>query len=88
MLCVAVLSAVAPCKHPNRLSTVDLLEQTSLDQLLLIMQTLFTFDTKTTYLNEEVKCTEPSPSVSVPNLMFLENSQNFFDAKKFASSFK
>jgi hypothetical protein len=38
-----------------------------LDQLLLIQQTLFTFY-KTSYLNEEVNRTEPSPSVSVPCL--------------------
>jgi hypothetical protein len=31
----------------------------------LIQQTSFTF-LKTTYLNEEVNCTGPSPSVSVP----------------------
>jgi len=38
--------------------TVDLLPLTSLDQLLLIM--------KTSLLNEEANCNEPSPSVSVP----------------------
>ncbi len=36
-----------------------------LDQLLLIFPTLFSFN-KTNYLNEEVNCTEPSPSVSPP----------------------
>jgi len=35
---------------------------TSLDQLLLIEQTLFTFY-RISYLNEEVNCTEHSPSV-------------------------
>jgi hypothetical protein len=48
----------------GRLSTVDLLALTSLDQLLLTQQILFFY--KTSYLNEEVNCTEPSPSVSVP----------------------
>jgi len=47
------------------LSTDDLLVLSSLDQLLLILSTLFTF-CKTVYLNEEVKGTEPSPSASVP----------------------
>jgi hypothetical protein len=31
----------------------------------LILKIIFTFY-KTSYLNEEVNCTEPSPSVSVP----------------------
>jgi hypothetical protein len=39
---------------------------TSLDQLFLIMQTLFTFYKMSCYLNEEVNRTEPSPSVSAP----------------------
>jgi hypothetical protein len=34
--------------------------------MLLIMQTLFTFYCKTSYLNEEVNCTVPSSSISVP----------------------
>jgi hypothetical protein len=38
---------------------------TSLGQLLSVMQTLFPFN-KPTYLNEEVNCTEPSPSDIVP----------------------
>jgi hypothetical protein len=44
----------------GRLSTVDLLVLTSLDQLLLILQTFFLFY-KTSYLIEEVNHTEPSP---------------------------
>jgi hypothetical protein len=44
----------------GRLSTVDLLVLTSLDQFFDL---LFY---KTSYLNEEVNCTEPSLSVSVP----------------------
>ncbi len=47
-------------------STVDLLLLTSLDHPLLIIQTLFTFFYKTSYLNEKVNCTEPSPTVKVP----------------------
>jgi hypothetical protein len=50
----------------GRLSTVDLLVLTSLDQLLLIVQTHYLHFYKTSYPNEEVNCTEPSPSVSVP----------------------
>jgi hypothetical protein len=42
----------------GRLSTVDLLVLTSLDQLLLIMQTLLSFN-KTSFLNEELHCTVP-----------------------------
>jgi hypothetical protein len=49
----------------GRLSTVDSLVITSLDQLLVILNTLFTFY-KTRYLNEEVSSTEPSPLVDVP----------------------
>ncbi len=52
----------------GRLSTADLLVLTSLDPLLSILKTLFTFFYKTCYLNEEVNCTEPLPSVSVPCL--------------------
>ncbi len=51
---------------PGPLSTTDLLLLTSLDQPLVILQTLFTFFYKTRYLNEEVNCTEPSPLVSIP----------------------
>ena len=42
------------------------------DQLLLILKICFSCVTKTSYLNEEVKCTEPSLSVSVScwNLSF------------------
>ncbi len=45
-------------------STIYLLVQTSLDQLLFILKILFIFLKK--YLNEEVNCTNPSPSVSIP----------------------
>ncbi len=50
----------------GRLSTVDLLVLTSLDQLLFAVMIFFYLCYKTSYLNEEVNCTEPSPSVSVP----------------------
>ncbi len=46
----------------GRLSTVDLLVLTCLDQLLFILKILFN---KTSYLYEEVNRTEPSPSVSI-----------------------
>jgi hypothetical protein len=49
----------------GRLSTVDLLVISGSDQLLLLMQALFTFN-KTNCLNQEVNRTEPSPSFSVP----------------------
>ncbi len=51
----------------GRLSTIDLLVLTDLDKLPLILQTLFVFFTKR-YLYEEVNCTAPTPSVSVPCL--------------------
>jgi hypothetical protein len=46
--------------------TVNLLVLASLDQLVFILKFLITFFYKTSYLNEEVNCTEPSPSVRVP----------------------
>jgi hypothetical protein len=49
----------------GKLSTDDLLQLISLDQLLFIMKLNFSCY-KTTYLNEEVNCTESSPSVSIP----------------------
>ena len=48
----------------NELSTVDLFVLASLDQLLLDWNYYLPLH-KTTYLNEEVNCTEPSPSVSI-----------------------
>jgi hypothetical protein len=50
----------------GRLNTIDLLLLTSLDQLIFMLKILFQFFYKTSYLNEEVNCTEPSPSVSIP----------------------
>jgi hypothetical protein len=41
----------------------DLLELANSDQLLLMLNNVFLFIYKTSYLNEEVNCTEPSPSV-------------------------
>jgi hypothetical protein len=49
----------------GRLSTVELLVLTSLEQLLLTLRTVFTFY-KTSYLNEKVKGTGSSPTVSTP----------------------
>jgi hypothetical protein len=48
----------------GRLSTVDPLLLTSSDQLLFSLKIVFTFFAKS-YFNEEVNCTESSPSVSV-----------------------
>ncbi len=48
----------------GRLSTVNLLIVTNLDQHFLII--IFFLFYKISYLNEEVNCTEPSPSVRVP----------------------
>jgi hypothetical protein len=47
----------------GRLCTVELLVLTISDLLLFILKYL---DYKTNYLNEEVYCTEPFPSVNVP----------------------
>jgi hypothetical protein len=46
--------------------TFNQMTQCHLDQLLFTIPILFTFICKTSYLNEEVDCTKPSPSVSVP----------------------
>jgi len=50
----------------RRISTVDLLALTRSDQPLLRLQIHFYILIKTSYLNEEVNCTEPSPSVRLP----------------------
>jgi len=55
--------------NPNlrgRISMVDILVLTSLDLLLCILKLYIFFFCKTIYLNGEVNCTEPSPSVSFP----------------------
>jgi hypothetical protein len=48
----------------GRLSTVDLLVQTNLDQILYLF--LKYLSVTKSYPNEEVNCTEPSPSVGLP----------------------
>jgi ABC-type transport system involved in multi-copper enzyme maturation permease subunit len=50
----------------GRISIIDLLVLTSLDQLPLILNLYIFIFYKTTYLNAEVKRTEPSPSASAP----------------------
>jgi hypothetical protein len=45
-----------------KFSTVDLLVLTSLKLPAFDMANIIYFFTKTSYLNEEVNCTEPSPS--------------------------
>ncbi len=52
----------------GRISTIDLLVLTNLDQLILVLNIFFLFY-KTSYLNKEVNCTEPSTSERVPRLM-------------------
>ncbi len=47
------------------LRTVDLFGL-SLDQILLYIEYIIYFFNKTSYLNEEINCTEPAPSVSIP----------------------
>jgi hypothetical protein len=71
IVCLQIFNSATPLHNPGnpywrgQLSTVDLHLLTSIDQLHLILKILFTFY-KTSYLNEEVNCTEPSPSVKVP----------------------
>ncbi len=47
----------------GRFCTIDLLQLTTLDQMLLMFQILITFY-KTSYLDEEVNCIEPFLSLS------------------------
>ncbi len=54
----------------GRLSTFCLFVLSSLDRLLFIWKYVYIFY-KTSYLNEEVNCTEFSPSVSVPWVILL-----------------
>ncbi len=54
----------------GRLSTFCLFVLSSLDQLIFILKIYLHFY-KTSYLNEEVNCTEFSPSVSVPWVILL-----------------
>ena len=53
----------------RRLSTVDLLVSVYRPNAFDIANIIY-YIYKTSYLNEEVKCTEPSPSVSVPWLTY------------------
>ncbi len=50
----------------GRISTVNLLVLISYDQRLLILKKVVFVFYKSSCLNEEVNCTEPSPSVRVP----------------------
>jgi hypothetical protein len=50
----------------ERLGTVDLLVLTSFRSAVLYIQSIITLCYKTSYINEEINCTEPSPLVSVP----------------------
>jgi hypothetical protein len=64
------------CCAWGKLSTIYLLVLTSLDQLVLILQRLFTFLPNN--LNEEVNCTEPSPSVRVPYVVNIAPREHQF----------
>jgi hypothetical protein len=63
----------------GRVRTVDLLVLTSLDQLIYIIKILFTFF-KTSYLGEEVNCTEPRPFSWClwPNSQILDSRKGYF----------
>jgi hypothetical protein len=55
----------------GRLSTIDLLVLTSLGELILTLKLHIYIFTKPTYLNEEVKCTEPFRSVKSSQVLPL-----------------
>jgi hypothetical protein len=50
----------------GRLSTVDLLVRTCLNQVHFYIENVIYIFNKTSYFNEEVNRTDPSPSVSIP----------------------
>jgi len=64
--CSTTLAGPGNTHWRGMFSTVDLLVLTSLDQLLWILKIYIYSFYKTSYLYKEVKCTEPSPSVSIP----------------------
>ncbi len=72
-----LLKSVHALSREDKLKGNDFLVQTSWDQLLLKLKTLFSF-LLNQLPNEEVNCTEPSPSVSVPCFI----CQNFDGGKK------
>jgi hypothetical protein len=55
------------------LSTFDLLELTSFDQLLFI-ENIFYLCYNTSFLNEKVNSTEPSPQLLFPGVMFVRKT--------------
>ncbi len=61
----------------ERPSTVDLLVLSGSDQMFLYWKYFFYSFTKS-YLNEEVNCTEPSPSVSVHCIKYQHNSNAYY----------
>ncbi len=75
---ITLVSAAKPYLR-GRPGTVGLPVQTTLVQLLFISKILFTFFHKTSYLNEEVDCTEPSLSVSVPWFLPLTIGEHVLD---------
>jgi hypothetical protein len=80
MCCRATLSNLEGNPYiRERLNTFDLLVNNYLGQLLLITQTLFF---TTSYPNEEVNRTEPSPSVSYPWFVKQTNHNQKFRGLK------
>ncbi len=72
---------------------VDLIELTSLLQLIFILTILFNFFSKLSYLNEEVNCTDPSPSSKCSMLyVFMTGSVvtliDYFDIPTFGENFQ
>ncbi len=65
LLCFGMLQQGSLTKG-GKLSSVDLFVLTSLEQVIFILKIIFTSFCKTSYLNQEVNCTEPSPSVWLP----------------------
>jgi hypothetical protein len=63
-----IVSVVAPIWDQRilQISMVDLHFITSIDQLLFKLKLYFPFFYKTTYLNEEVTCTEPFLQLAFP----------------------
>ncbi len=65
-----IMSSAGTSYWRGRLSTVDLRVLASLNQLLFYIEIIIILFYKTSYLNEEINCTEPSPLVSIPCLLF------------------
>jgi hypothetical protein len=75
LLSVITLSAVILNGIAPRIPMVYLLVKTILDQMLLILKIIYFSFYKTSYLNEEMNCTEPFPSVRVPWHALCRNAE-------------